>query len=718
MSGWHLQTGGWWWAGLVVATFIVLLSIVHIRRETSRRRALLLEGLRLSLVFLALITLLFPERIQQQPREQKPQVVILADRSASMTTEDMPDGSREDWVRDQLDRTFWKPLQERYETAVEWLPDDPAAQGTNLHAPLARTLREYQHLQALILLSDGDWNEGQSPLSSATSYAIRQVPIYPLAIGRGRHLPDLILADVQAPSFCLLNEQVSIPFRVVNHLPREVRTELVIRHQGRQLTSKPLTLPPGGTVQDVILWTARTLGEFNLELAIPVEPEEELTDNNRHQIRIAVRQERLKVLVIETRPRWEYRYLRNALSRDPGINLDCLLLHPGMERGEGEDYIASIPATRDLMSHYDVIFLGDVEVGPQGLSEEQLALIAGVVEYLGSGLVLLPGPLGHQLGYQDSPLADLLPIIYDESQPGGFGQAQPAHLQLTSQGADHLLTMLANGGAANRRLWRDLPGFYWSAPVLRARPGTEVLAVHSGSSNDWGRLPLLATRHHGQGNVLFMGTDSAWRWRKGVEDVYHYRFWGQVVRWMAHPRHLAQREGIRLVFSPESPRQGDTVLLHAMVADRDGFPLGQGPVRVTITYPDATTAQQELRPMEGGWGVYEGTFTPQQPGLHHVRVVAPGPDRSLTTEISVSGYDREQIGAPANHDLLRELGRTTGGELIPHERLDQLVQTINLLPQEQPRLIRYALWLQWWWGGLLVLLLATFWILRKLYGYT
>ena len=27
-----------------------------------------------------------------------------------------------------------------------------------------------------------------------------------------------------------------------------------------------------------------------------------------------------------------------------------------------------------------------------------------------------------------------------------------------------------------------------------------------------------------------MGSDSAWRWRRGVEDKFHYRFWSQVVR--------------------------------------------------------------------------------------------------------------------------------------------------------------------------------------------
>ena len=57
-----------------------------------------------------------------------------------------------------------------------------------------------------------------------------------------------------------------------------------------------------------------------------------------------------------------------------------------------------------------------------------------------------------------------------------------------------------------------LPGFYWSTAVTKSRPGTEVLAVHSELRNQFGRIPLLAIRNAGRGKVLFMGTDSAWRW--------------------------------------------------------------------------------------------------------------------------------------------------------------------------------------------------------------
>ena len=91
----------------------------------------------------------------------------------------------------------------------------------------------------------------------------------------------------------------------------------------------------------------------------------------------------------------------------------------------------------------------------------------------------------------------------------------------------------------------------------QTRPGSEVLAVHSNYVTEWGKMPILAIRHVGAGKSLYFGSDSAWRWRRGVEDKYHYRFWSQVVRWMAHGRYLAEKEGIKLIPSPEKPRLGE-----------------------------------------------------------------------------------------------------------------------------------------------------------------
>ena len=155
----------------------------------------------------------------------------------------------------------------------------------------------------------------------------------------------------------------------------------------------------------------------------------------------------------------------------------------------------------------------------------------------------------------------------------GWGSRIANHFELTELGRRSLLTKLADTQDDNAEVWEGLPGFQWYAPVLRAKAGTDVLCVHKDASNQFGRLPLLVTRTFGAGKVLFMGTDGAWRWRKGVEDKYHYRFWGQVVRWMAYQRNMAKGETMRLYYVPDQPKLNQTLALHANVMEQGGEPL-------------------------------------------------------------------------------------------------------------------------------------------------
>ena len=84
---------------------------------------------------------------------------------------------------------------------------------------------------------------------------------------------------------------------------------------------------------DWLVWKPRSTGNFTLTLEIPKHRDETLTENNRMTAPISIREEKLRVLVVESYPRWEYRYLRNALSRDPGVERVVPALPPGALQG-------------------------------------------------------------------------------------------------------------------------------------------------------------------------------------------------------------------------------------------------------------------------------------------------------------------------------------------------------------------------------------------------
>ena len=424
------------------------------------------------------------------------------------------------------------------------------------------------------------------------------------------------------------------------------------------------------------------------------------------------------MLVVESYPRWEYRYLRNALSRDPGVELSCLLFHPGLSKpgGGNKDYIKQFPSGLDELSRFDVVFLGDVGVEDGQLTVEQCRLLKGLVEHQASGLVFMPGWQGRELSLLDTELGDLCPVVLDPAQPGGWGSRIANHFELTETGRRSLLTKLADTQDDNAEVWEGLPGFQWYAAALRAKAGSDVLCVHKDASNEFGRLPLLVTRTYGAGKVLFMGTDGAWRWRKGVEDKYHYRFWGQVVRWMAYQRNMAKGETMRLYYVPDQPRLRQTMTLHANVMERSGEPLHGGEVSARITAPSGKSELVQFLSAGDEWGEFTGRYTALEPGSHRARLFCKQTGATLEASFFVQGAAAEQVGRPARPEVMEELARVTGGKVVEAGRLDEVVRSIAELPDPPPLVRRVPLWCHPVTAAALIGLLGLFWVGRKLVG--
>jgi hypothetical protein len=713
-------------SALLAATIVV--ALVTWRRSGFALGTGLVEFLRVAIATIVAVLLNQPEWVEEYRPDEKPTVVVLHDASRSMDTKDVvaTDGgaagprTRREVVAPLAESRFWKPLEERFEVVVEPLAPAPPGTGTDLAEPLAQAAERFGALRAVVLASDGDWNKGRPPLDAAQALRLAQVPVFAVPAGSPTKLPDLDLTSLDCPTMGVAGKPVRVPFTVVSSLPTErVVVATLATSTGEKLV-KEVRLPPMATVTDWIYWTPPAVGDYTVALTIPVEQGEILPDNNERTAPIAIRQENLKVLVVETVPRWEYRYLRNALSRDPGVEVSCLLFQPGLsKRGGGtRDYIQKFPSGLDELSKYDVVFLGDVGVGEGQLTEEDCRLLKGLVEYQASGLVFMPGWKGQQASLAGTPLDELCPVVIDPARPDGVASDGPRRLVLTEAGRKSLLTKLADGGAENIAVWESLPGGQWYGPVLRAKAGSEVLAVHEDAANEYGRIPLLVTRTYGAGKVLYMATDGAWRWRKGVEDKYHYRFWGQVVRWMAYRRNMARGERMSLSFAPEQPQLGQTIALDARVAEPSGEPLSRGEVTARITAPSGGVETVRFAPPggDGEWGVFAATFTPTEPGAHELVLACRETGDTLEASVFVQGSAEEGIGKAARPEVLAEIAQVTRGRVVRPDEIAGLVESLAALPDPPPAVRRLQLWSHPLVAAGLVTLLGLFWIGRKRQG--
>ena len=94
MTDWSFTVSGpWMLLGIAAWVTAAVFGFIHWRRRPGHGPTLWLESLRLIIITLLLITLMRPERVQRIERTEVPEIVVLADASASMETRDLQQGT-------------------------------------------------------------------------------------------------------------------------------------------------------------------------------------------------------------------------------------------------------------------------------------------------------------------------------------------------------------------------------------------------------------------------------------------------------------------------------------------------------------------------------------------------------------------------------------------------------------------------------------------------
>lgn len=264
----------------------------------------------------------------------------------------------------------------------------------------------------------------------------------------------------------------------------------------------------------------------------------------------------LSVLLLEQRFRYDARALNEALKRDPGLRYQGYF----MDAQEGWTQPTSAhdreikpmkaPFFKDGVIEkkedfkalgYNVIILGDVNAEDKRFKAEYWEWLEEWVRE-GGGLVLISGAQYNPSKYEHESFRKLLPVTLPE-EAAEVDTRSMKYWGLTADGASHAVCKLAEG-ERNAQLWGgekdgkfergQLNGLYWHVAGAKPREGTTVLArVALLSVAIAERNPVLAIRQHGEGRVVWVGSDDTWLWREMAGDTYFYRFWQNALGWAA-----------------------------------------------------------------------------------------------------------------------------------------------------------------------------------------
>ncbi len=325
--------------------------------RVSKSFALILALLRLGAISVVLIMLAQPTMTLESRDNEPAHVAVLLDTSESMNILDQANNSSRFSTAQRVMAELDQALESRFRTkfysfssyleasSLESLRSLKTASGgaTDIGGALRDTLsRESgQTISAVILLTDGAHNSGSDPDSSAAVYVDRQIPIFPVGIGSRTNYRDVEVVEAVAPDLIFENEEFTITVRANVYgyngtvMPFSIRLlkspEDEKRAPGPGLPSgappkvlAEVEMPVTEDAQELRadhLLRFKDSGDYLLEVSLPVQEGELVEHNNRKELALTVRKEKLRILLVDGRPRREYAFLMRSLGADPRLQL-------------------------------------------------------------------------------------------------------------------------------------------------------------------------------------------------------------------------------------------------------------------------------------------------------------------------------------------------------------------------------------------------------------
>ncbi|HUS46574.1 MAG TPA: hypothetical protein VM098_00530, partial [Phycisphaerae bacterium] len=533
---------------------------------------------------------------------------------------------------------------------------------------------------AVIAFTDARFADAASARNAARRLGAQNVPVTTVLLGSTKPPRDAAIISVEAPGVVYASDKVQFKIDLkLDGMAGQPGCVTVYRLDaaGNKITDNPIregfAVPPDTDSLDltVELTDKNTekigLHEYLVEVTTPAGKcwdGEALKENNAYPVAVNVSNDRTRLLLIEGRPRWEFRYIKNLFSdRDPTVQLQYVLL----ERDKIQDaavaqmIVASagrpygeVEATR-LPGHaekplnkddfvkewkkFDMVILGDVS--RQMLRDEDLEALEKFVGDRGGTLVVIAGPRHMPHNFAGTPLEHMLPVAFRPGDHYVRGAVRPIdkggqerldeayRVAVTAEGERHAIMQQTEDRQENQRLWQSMPDMQWRYPIEDTKVAATVLAYATDPSyaaaeagpakepkademrkrEEFQRKnALISVQKYKGGQVLFLSFDRTWRFRYRIGDTYHHKFWGQVLRWATGDKLAAGTRLVRIGTSKSRYGPEENVKVEAKILNADFDPLDDTErknVVVKILRNGQSVREEKMSVVAGSLGRFE-----------------------------------------------------------------------------------------------------------------
>ena len=622
---------------------------------------------------------------------------------------------------------------------------------TNLSEALsyARSLTPSNYLSAVLLLSEGQHNAASptSPVEEASN--MLGVPVFTIGIGDRSRRRDVSIHRVNSPAIVFREDRPSVTAVISAYECAGDEVNVTLSSDQEVISTKKIRFPSALCDTEVRFeLPPSSIGQKQYQLEVESLDDEVSLQNNHSVLSIQTVKGKLQLMLADLRPRWEQRYLEQLFRRDNRVDLDKLLLKPRLKSTLSLDSSSTelMPTSVDGWTRYDVVILGDVP--PEVLTDEVCDAMSAWIK-TGGNLIVVAGEYFMPMAYQTQPWFNLLPITAEATDASPGQRPHP-----TLEGMTHPCIALHKSAPENEALWRRAmsgpkPGYM--SPFHNAKPSAMVLAslvakqeaIGGEISEDFGDLSSrpswLSVHRVGSGKVAYLSSPISYRFRIRSGDVYHHRFWGQLVRWMT-TADLASGDALVDIRSDRSSYdEGQRPGIRVRLSDLASNPVRGGDVHVELSVEGGRDQDESrvviipLKENQQASGLYEATLDPLPAGVYHVRATGASvemlrqsqerndddsgaePEPVTTFRVESSG-DLERLITETNSVLLQQISEASGGISIPPAALEEILHVISLDPKITQSKQVTPLWNRWSNLWLMLGCLATDWWIRRRKG--
>jgi hypothetical protein len=436
-------------------------------------------------------------------------------------------------------------------------------------------------LAAVVVLSDGRTTGGVDAPPQAARLAAMGARVHAIGFGSTEAPANIALRNLTVPARVFTGDNVTATCAVtalgIDRAAIEVELWLAPLEVGDSAAPPSdaefervtaASVPLTGTSDDrepatdeprsgvaSIEFPAPPVGAYLLEArVVQAKPDADPRDD-RLSARFEGVDRRSRVLLIAGGPGRDFHFLRDTLHRDRAFEVDVLLQSAsGAVSQDASRVLESPPATLDELEAYDAVFAFDPDWVSYGDASQRA--LADWLAKRGGGLVLAPGPVfdpAWRRSANQSQVGTLLPLeLDDEPLLAGATLAEaiePQKVRLTPAGRQAEFLEPPSHAA-----WDNFEGLYAPGPVARPKLGATVYA----ELGDVEPRPWIVEQPYGAGRVVVVAPAEAWRLRR-VDPAWFTAFYTKLARHVAQGRIAGPASAGSLFFDQPRYEVGDAM---------------------------------------------------------------------------------------------------------------------------------------------------------------